>query len=116
MGRNDWWKEEMGRVPEIRTKVPGPKSEEQHGRCTKYFVGLSSQVSLCPVVFESGKGCTLTDVDGNRYIGLFIGDICDGAGALSSEDIGGGGALGEQADELPRFHDAGEDAAGGKAA
>ena len=39
-----------------------------HGRASKYMKGYSSQVRLFPVVFESGKGCTLTDVDGNTYI------------------------------------------------
>ncbi len=35
--------------------------------------GLSGQVRLFPVVFSEGKGCTLTDVDGNRYIDFSSG-------------------------------------------
>jgi 4-aminobutyrate aminotransferase-like enzyme len=30
-------------------------------------------VKLFPVAFESGNGCTLTDVDGNRYIDFSSG-------------------------------------------
>ena len=35
--------------------------------------GYSGQVKLFPVVFESGKGCTLTDIDGNEYIDFSSG-------------------------------------------
>jgi 4-aminobutyrate aminotransferase-like enzyme len=34
---------------------------------------LSSQVKLFPVAFESGEGCVLVDVDGNRYIDFSSG-------------------------------------------
>ncbi|MFZ2653298.1 MAG: aspartate aminotransferase family protein [Victivallales bacterium] len=63
-----------GVLPEIVTgTVPGPKSVEYHNRCTKYFKGLSEQVKLFPVAFESGKGYELRDVDGNRYIDFSSG-------------------------------------------
>ena len=52
---------------------PGPKSRECHARCTRHFKGLSSQVKLFPVAFESGDGCVLVDVDGNRYIDFSSG-------------------------------------------
>jgi len=57
----------------VSSTIPGPKSKEWHGRCTKYFKGLSSQVKLFPVAFESGQGCTLRDVDGNHYIDFSSG-------------------------------------------
>ncbi len=57
----------------VTEHIPGPQSEALHGRATKYIRGLSGQVRLFPVVFESGKGCTLTDVDGNRYIDFSSG-------------------------------------------
>ena len=61
-------------APRIVTKsVPGPKSIELHARCVKNFKGLSEQVKLFPVAFESGKGCVLVDVDGNRYIDFSSG-------------------------------------------
>ena len=53
--------------------APGPKSADWHRRCTKHFKGLSSQVTLFPVAFESGRGCVLVDVDGNRYLDFSSG-------------------------------------------
>jgi 4-aminobutyrate aminotransferase-like enzyme len=55
------------------TPPPGPQSREYHQRCSKHFKGLSSQVKLFPVAFESGEGCVLVDVDGNRYIDFSSG-------------------------------------------
>jgi 4-aminobutyrate aminotransferase-like enzyme len=55
------------------TEAPGPQSRALHARCTKYFKGLSGQVKLFPVAFASGKGCTMTDADGNRYIDFSSG-------------------------------------------
>ena len=54
--------------PGITVVPPGPESDRLHGRAGKIMKGLSGQVRLFPVVFSEGKGCTLTDVDGNRYI------------------------------------------------
>jgi 4-aminobutyrate aminotransferase-like enzyme len=62
---NDW--------PHIATPAPGPKSTALHERCCEHFKGLSGQVKLFPVAFDSGQGCTLTDVDGNRYIDFSSG-------------------------------------------
>ncbi len=59
--------------PFMACEPPGPKSRELHDRCTAHFKGLSSQVKLFPVAFASGRGCTLTDVDGNRYIDFSSG-------------------------------------------
>ncbi len=61
-------------VPHIVTEsVPGPRSEEFNARGMAYMIGYSSQVRLCPVVFEKGHGVTLTDVDGNTYIDFSSG-------------------------------------------
>lgn len=57
----------------VTDTLPGPASRAVHGRVTKYFRGLSGQVKLFPVAFESGQGVTLTDVDGNRYIDFSSG-------------------------------------------
>jgi 4-aminobutyrate aminotransferase-like enzyme len=65
---------DFAEYPKIITEtVPGPKSNALHARATKYYRGLSGQVKLFPVVFESGKGCTLIDADGNRYIDFSSG-------------------------------------------
>jgi 4-aminobutyrate aminotransferase-like enzyme len=68
-----WAHIDLNKVPCIKVPPPGPRSKELHGRCTKHFKGLSTQVKLFPVAFESGYGCTLTDVDGNRYIDFSSG-------------------------------------------
>jgi len=68
-----WGKVDLSRFPNLKTPPPGPLSQEYHQRCTRYFKGLSSQVKLFPVVFESGNGCTLEDVDGNKYIDFSSG-------------------------------------------
>ena len=71
---NDYWAHvDLSEVPEIKVTPPGPESRAWHDRCSTYFKGLSSQVKLFPVTFESGYGCTLTDADGNRYIDFSSG-------------------------------------------
>jgi len=69
----DWAHLDLHKTPFIKTPLPGPKSNELHSRCTKYFKGLSGQVKLFPVAFDYGKGCELVDVDGNRYIDFSSG-------------------------------------------
>ena len=68
-----WAHLDLNEVPDIKVTPPGPKSNETHARCTKYFKGLSGQVKLFPVVFDYGKGCELVDIDGNRYIDFSSG-------------------------------------------
>ena len=69
----DWWKEEAAGIPRLVTETPGPKSRVMHANTTRYMKGLSSQVKLFPVCFDSGYGSTLTDVDGNRYLDFSSG-------------------------------------------
>ena len=68
-----WSHVDLAQVPNIPVPPPGPNSKAMHARCTKHFKGLSSQVKLFPVVFESGRGCTLRDVDGNTYLDFSSG-------------------------------------------
>jgi 4-aminobutyrate aminotransferase-like enzyme len=69
----EWAKLDTATMPHVVVPPPGPKSKEYHDRCTKHFKGLSSQVKLFPVTFESGVGCMLRDVDGNEYIDFSSG-------------------------------------------
>ena len=69
----NWAHVDLSQVPHMPVPPPGPKSRAMHERCTKYFKGLSSQVKLFPVAFESGHGCTLRDEDGNVYIDFSSG-------------------------------------------
>ncbi len=71
--KSDWAKVDLGAIPNIKTELPGPASNAMHARCTKHFKGLSGQVKLFPVAFESGYGCTMKDVDGNEYIDFSSG-------------------------------------------
>jgi 4-aminobutyrate aminotransferase-like enzyme len=71
--KTTWSHVDLNRVPDIRVPPPGPKSNAMHARCTRHFKGLSGQVKLFPVVFESGRGCTLRDVDGNTYLDFSSG-------------------------------------------
>ena len=64
----DWGHVDLARVPHLPVPPPGPLSKQYHDRCTKYFKGLSGQVKLFPVTFDSGEGCVLRDIDGNEYI------------------------------------------------
>lgn len=70
---SEWARIDPEQTPCVKVDPPGPRSRELHGRCTKFFKGLSGQVKLFPVAFESGKGCELIDVDGNRYIDFSSG-------------------------------------------
>jgi 4-aminobutyrate aminotransferase-like enzyme len=69
----DWGRVDLSRIPHMPVPAPGPQSRHWHERCTKHFKGLSSQVKLFPVSFESGAGCVLRDVDGNEYIDFSSG-------------------------------------------
>src|ERR1035438_5037268 len=62
----DWAAVDLNRYPRVVTEVPGPRSRQLHEKATHFMKGYSSQVTLCPVVFESGHGCTLTDVEIGR--------------------------------------------------
>lgn len=68
-----WAHVDLSACPHITVPPPGKNSQALHQRCTKHFKGLSSQVKLFPVAFESGYGCTLVDVDGNRYLDFSSG-------------------------------------------
>ncbi len=68
-----WADIDLTKIPNIIAPPPGPKSQEIHRRTSKYMKGFSGQVKLFPVAFESGKGCTLTDADGNTYIDFSSG-------------------------------------------
>ena len=65
---------DLNYYPHLVTKtIPGPKSNELHGRAKQYYRGISGQVRLFPVAFERGQGCMMEDVDGNQYIDFSSG-------------------------------------------
>src|SRR5438046_10611871 len=64
------------RTIELRTQIPGPRSREILERL-KHAVASPLAVTF-PVVAESARGATLTDVDGNTFI-----DFAGGVGCLN---------------------------------
>lgn len=73
MTATDWAAVDLEEVPRMVVEPPGPKSRALHGRASRFMKGYSGQVRLFPVVFEKGRGVTLTDVDGNTYIDFSSG-------------------------------------------
>jgi 4-aminobutyrate aminotransferase / (S)-3-amino-2-methylpropionate transaminase / 5-aminovalerate transaminase len=61
---------------ELRTAIPGPRSEEILAR--KERVVADPLSIFLPVVIDQGEGATLTDVDGNTFI-----DFTGGVGCLN---------------------------------
>src|SRR3989440_1055354 len=61
---------------ELKTAVPGPRSQEILER--KERVVADALSVFLPVVIDHGEGATLTDVDGNRFI-----DFTGGVGCLN---------------------------------
>lgn len=98
----NWAKVDVCALPVIKTGLPGPKSQEMHARAAKYMKGYSSQVTQFPVAFESGKGCTLTDVDGNTYIDFSSGIYVAGLGHCHPKISE---AVGRYASQLMNCHD-----------
>ena len=64
------------RTIDIKTAVPGPRSLEVLER--KEQVVADPLSIYVPVVVESGRGATVTDVDGNTFI-----DFMGGVGCLN---------------------------------
>jgi 4-aminobutyrate aminotransferase/(S)-3-amino-2-methylpropionate transaminase len=75
------------RLPEVRTPVPGPRSRELGARLAQVESpsvdarresrARKTGREMAPIVYESGLGANVVDVDGNRYV-----DLAAGFGAL----------------------------------
>jgi len=63
-----------GKLPLIKTAVPGPKSKEIFDLEQKYIAPGRQRISLLAgLAFDHGEGATLTDADGNTYVDFFAG-------------------------------------------
>ena len=62
---------------DIRTAIPGPRSQEILERKQRVIANAKSIV--LPIVAQEGRGATLTDVDGNIFI-----DFTGGVGCLNT--------------------------------
>jgi 4-aminobutyrate aminotransferase-like enzyme len=65
----------------LKTEVPGPRSRALREREEKHLApGLQRFAQMAGIVTESGRGSTLTDVDGNTYIDIIGGIGVNGLG------------------------------------
>jgi len=64
----------MVKHPKIVVTPPGPKARALAARDEKAI--SQSFVRFYPLAIHSGKGCIVTDVDGNEYIGFNSGLVC----------------------------------------
>ncbi|MGH7778946.1 MAG: aspartate aminotransferase family protein [Candidatus Binataceae bacterium] len=63
-----------GKLPSIRTSVPGPKSTEIFEEEQRHIAPGRQRISLlAAVAFDHGEGATLTDADGNTYVDFYAG-------------------------------------------
>ena len=63
-----------GKLPSIRTVVPGPKSIEIFDQEQRHIAPGRQRISLLAgVAFDHGEGASRTDADGNTYIDFFAG-------------------------------------------
>ena len=102
----NWAKVDLTTCRTSSSRRRGRSPNDYHPRCTKYFKGLSGQVKLFPVAFESGEGCVLVDVDGNRYIDFSSGIYVTTLGHCHPKVSEAVAKLRPPVDERPRLHHA----------
>ena len=82
----------------LKTEVPGPKSRALIEREQKHVApGLQRFAQMAGIVVDSGKGSTLTDVDGNTFIDIIGGIGVNGLGHSHPKYVK---ALQEQVEKL----------------
>ena len=84
-----------GAAPNIRTELPGPKGRALMDR--DEAVASPSLTRAYPLVAESGAGCVVTDVDGNRFLDFAAGIAVCSTGHSHPSVVA---AIKEQADRL----------------
>jgi len=65
-------------ITHIQGPLPGPKSKALLGQWREYEADVTG--FQAPVVWESAKGCVVTDVDGNRFIDWTSGVLVTNVG------------------------------------
>ncbi len=99
----DWANPPIESVPRMITSSPGPESQRWNRRMERHTRGsVTTMVKLHPVAYESGRGVTLTDVDGNTYLdfssGIVITNIGHGHPRIAE-------AIARAARQLDNVHD-----------
>ncbi|MEO6295313.1 MAG: aminotransferase class III-fold pyridoxal phosphate-dependent enzyme [Candidatus Limnocylindria bacterium] len=82
-------------APHIQTELPGPKARDLIARDDA--VASPSLTRAYPLVAESGFGCVVTDVDGNRFLDFAAGIAVCSTGHSHPKVVA---AIKEQADRL----------------
>jgi 4-aminobutyrate aminotransferase len=82
-------------APQIRTELPGPRARAIIER--DEAVASPSLTRAYPLVAESGSGCVVTDVDGNRFLDFAAGIAVCSTGHSHPKVVA---AIKEQADRL----------------
>ncbi|MFO0807329.1 MAG: acetyl ornithine aminotransferase family protein [Gemmataceae bacterium] len=89
------WNDEIGPVPDIRTRLPGPKAQSFLDRDSRF---VSPSYTRCyPLVVERGSGAVIEDVDGNRFLDMTAGIAVTAAGHCHPEVVA---AIQDQAAKL----------------
>lgn len=77
----EWANPPADSVPALVTATPGPGSRALHAEMDHYTGGsVTRGVKLHPVAYREGRGVTLTDVDGNRYLDFSSGIVVTNLG------------------------------------
>ena len=98
-----WANPAVDAIPRMVTESPGPESRRWHGRMERHTAGSVTQmVKLHPVAYASGRGVTLTDVDGNEYLDFSSGIVITNIGHAHPRVAE---AIGRAAHELDNVHD-----------
>ena len=70
-------------ITKVRSPLPGPKGRKLLQRWHRYEADVTG--FQAPVVWESAKGCVVTDVDGNKYIDWTSGVLVTNLGHCHHE-------------------------------
>ena len=82
-------------VPDIRTKLPGPRAQALLERDQRYV--SPSYTRVYPLVVERGSGAVIQDVDGNLFLDCTAGIAVASTGHCHPQVVA---AIKDQADKL----------------
>jgi len=89
------WHFDNQTVPDIRTKLPGPKAQALLERDQRYV--SPSYTRIYPLVVERGSGAVIQDVDGNLFLDCTAGIAVAATGHCHPQVVA---AIKDQADKL----------------
>src|SRR5262245_22960126 len=67
--------------PELKTRIPGPKSQEIRAKEDENLApGMQRFALMAGIVVDKARGSTITDVDGNTFVDIIGGIGVNGLG------------------------------------